>query len=218
MGPLNQGDWQSGVALITSGPLPRAGLAAHLQRYGRRIAVDGGLRHCQAMGIVPDLAIGDFDSVPIPVNPPFPLITAPCDKDQTDLEMALAHELTAERWGAIFGSVGGRFDHTATHFLLLARHPRRLFLISPKELVFATQGTLELETLPGQMISLIPLYGPAQLQTQGLHWELHHEQLDIDRIGISNRATGRRCTISVTQGTILCCLHRTGSKPAVWWQ
>jgi thiamine pyrophosphokinase len=214
--PPLEAKFQTGVAFITSGPLPRTGLKKHLQRYSRRIAVDGGLRHLQALHLQPDLAIGDFDSIPAPANPPYPLITQPSDKDQTDLELALHQELTPHNWGAIFGSVGGRIDHSATHLLLLARHPTRLFFISPKELVFAFQGTLHLNTMPGQMVSLIPLYGPTRVRTEGLHWELHDEVLDLKRIGISNRCEGRSCTIAA-DGVLLCSLHRAGRREAGWW-
>jgi thiamine pyrophosphokinase len=206
-------NWATGVAFVTSGPLPRGIQPHQLRRFRRLIAVDGGLRHCQKLGLTPDLAIGDFDSVQLPAHPDFPVIGAPRDKDLTDLEMALEQEL--DGWGAIFGGIGARADHTATHLLLLQRHPGKLFIMAPNELTFAFEGTFQFSCHPGQLVSLIPLYGPSKLRTEGLHWELRDEQLDLNRIGISNRCTGPHCTVHA-QGTILCSLHRPARKPSTW--
>ena len=60
------------------------------------IAADGGLTHMQALGFVPDLLIGDLDSVTDDqVNwaqsKGAKVMKFPMDKDETDLELAL-HE------------------------------------------------------------------------------------------------------------------------------
>lgn len=82
------------------------------------IAADAGLASADALGIRPDVAVGDFDtlgktrlqeyrsahSVPLDIHRP--------EKDETDTELAF---LTAFRHGCtsmdILGATGGRLDH-----------------------------------------------------------------------------------------------------------
>ena len=53
------------------------------------ICADGGLKYAQKAGVIPDLAVGDFDSLghdPRGVN----VIKVPVEKDDTDLQLALS--------------------------------------------------------------------------------------------------------------------------------
>jgi thiamine pyrophosphokinase len=58
----------------------------------RVIAADSGMRHAEALGIVPELWVGDFDSAP-PDLPDHlasvPTRKFPSDKDSTDGELAV---------------------------------------------------------------------------------------------------------------------------------
>ena len=56
------------------------------------IYCDSGLRHREALGLAPDLIIGDFDSHPDP-HLPVETITLPCEKDDTDTVYAVKEAL-----------------------------------------------------------------------------------------------------------------------------
>ncbi len=86
----------------------------------RIIAADGGLRHTAALGLVPDIIIGDMDSVQdreIPEG----AILYPTRKDDTDMMLAVKKGMAL---GAdeifLFGGMGGRFDHTYANIQTLA--------------------------------------------------------------------------------------------------
>ncbi|MFR5780741.1 MAG: thiamine diphosphokinase [Oscillospiraceae bacterium] len=85
------------------------------------IAADAGLRHLARLGIQPDLALGDFDSLGyVPEAPSVEV--CPVRKDDTDTMAALkrAHELGFRRV-LIFGGLGGaRFDHSLANVQSLA--------------------------------------------------------------------------------------------------
>ena len=66
------------------------------------IAADGGSRHLWRLGHLPDLVIGDMDSLPHTVRSwlveaDVPLVKHAQEKDETDLELALLHAVTYYR-------------------------------------------------------------------------------------------------------------------------
>ena len=74
------------------------------------IFCDSGLRHREALGIQPDLIVGDFDSHPNP-HLDTETIVLPCEKDDTDTVFAVKEAL---RRGfedfLLIGVVGARLD------------------------------------------------------------------------------------------------------------
>ena len=90
------------------------------------IAADAGYRVCLGLGIVPDLLLGDFDSMEQPAN--FPNIhRSPVEKDDTDTMLAVK---TALEQGCdtvyIYGGTGGkRLDHTIANLQTLLYLRRR---------------------------------------------------------------------------------------------
>ena len=89
------------------------------------IAVDGGFASLEAAGCVPDLALGDFDSLGfVPEDVPVKLF--PAEKDASDMELALEEALTRGAGTVeVYGALGGRLDHTLANLLLLASFAER---------------------------------------------------------------------------------------------
>lgn len=101
-----------------------------LPRYDFCIAADSGLDTAKALGIFPDVIIGDFDSVsepPTEYSDPASgrkseIITHPAKKDDTDTGLAAVCAL--ERGATeilIVGGIGGRLDHTLSNMALVER-------------------------------------------------------------------------------------------------
>ena len=83
------------------------------------IAADGGYRTCRKYGIVPDLLLGDFDS--LETVPDFEkVIRVPVEKDDTDTFLAAKYAMGKGcRTFHIYGGTGGRLDHTLANLQLL---------------------------------------------------------------------------------------------------
>lgn len=83
------------------------------------IFCDSGLRHLSALGVSPNLIVGDFDSHPNPLMDA-ETIVLPCEKDDTDTVFAVKEGL---RRGfdefLLIGAVGARFDHTLGNISIL---------------------------------------------------------------------------------------------------
>ena len=85
------------------------------------IAADAGLKHLARLGIEPDIALGDFDSLGyVPEAPSVEV--CPVRKDDTDTMAALKRALElGYRRVLIFGGLGGaRFDHSLANVQALA--------------------------------------------------------------------------------------------------
>ncbi|MCJ8519912.1 thiamine pyrophosphokinase [Pseudorhizobium tarimense] len=88
----------------------------------RFIAADGGMRHAAALGIEPELWVGDFDSTPQALIEAWPQVVRqpyPAAKNETDGEIATAEAIARGAQRLILaGALGGeRSDHALQHFL-----------------------------------------------------------------------------------------------------
>jgi thiamine pyrophosphokinase len=179
------------------------------------IAADGGIRHLLALHHLPDVLIGDMDSVPIAIREmlmrgEIQHITHPVAKNETDLELALLY--AAEQFAGtiqIIGGLGGRLDQTVANILLLA-HPqlqgRRVELVTEYETAWMVEHETSIEGEPGDTVSLIPLAGDAHISTTtSLQYPLLEDVLRFGLArGISNRLTAAVATVRLSAGKLLC--------------
>ena len=107
---------------VIFGGAPISDLAA-VRRYLRPddyiIACDSGLRLVDALGLTPDLIVGDFDSSARP-DTDIETIVLPCEKDDTDTVYA-AREALSRGFDEflLLGAAGGRLDHTLGNIAVL---------------------------------------------------------------------------------------------------
>ena len=189
------------------------------------VCADRGLAHCLAVGRVPDLIVGDFDSVPAallddPACARAERVALPVDKDASDLEVAL--ERLASRPGTdeacLVGVSGGRTDHLLFNWLLAGARDWPFAL----RLVDATVDArtvrpgrpLALDAPVGATFSLLAAVPARGVSTRGLRWELADAALDPGAtLGLSNEvAPPGRVAIDIASGALLAMLVR-GSAP-----
>lgn len=173
------------------------------------IAADGGLPAVEGMGLIPDLVVGDFDSlgaIPCHSN----TVVLPREKDVTDMHAAI--DLGLERGYTrfvLYGGTGGRLAHTLANLQLLdslARQNCRGFLIGGGTVATAVHnGALDFPPSLSGYLSVFCSGAPAQGVTlQGLKYELTDAQLTPDfPLGVSNEFTGAAARVSVANGTLL---------------
>ncbi len=86
------------------------------------ICADGGYKHTKNLGIVPDLWIGDGDSLKDRDITAKEIIGFPPQKDNTDTDLAVMEALHRDyKEITILGALGGRLDHEYSHFCLLKK-------------------------------------------------------------------------------------------------
>lgn len=108
------------IAVIAGGAIKNYGAVAKEIQTFPVICADSGYRHCVAMGIVPDLLVGDFDSIgDYPKS--LPVRALPVDKDYTDSVFAVEEAKRRQpNTILLYGMLGGRVDHSFSNIALLA--------------------------------------------------------------------------------------------------
>lgn len=177
------------------------------------IAADSGLSVSQVIGLTVDLVVGDLDSVDQQLLADARLDGVrieryPVDKDQTDLAIALdAVAAAGPARVTLVGGHGGRLDHLLGNLVLLAAPAYRSLeiraLLGPAVVTIA-RGRREITGLPGELVSLIAMHGPAHgVSTDGLRFALSDASLPAgSSLGVSNTMTAERATVDVREGVV----------------
>jgi thiamine pyrophosphokinase len=183
------------------------------------VAADGGLHHLKRLGLEPALLVGDFDStspeeVAQAEGSGARILRYRPEKDETDLELALRVVLDdGYKTIRIIGGLGGRLDHALGNIFLLTSPealPCDIRLDDGQLEVFVIHGSAIIAGNPGEIVSLLPLGGPARgVVTDGLRYPLHGETLWPDKTrGISNIMSGVNASVILQSGYLLCIHQR----------
>ncbi|MBX2880924.1 MAG: thiamine diphosphokinase [Granulosicoccus sp.] len=178
------------------------------------LAVDRGLEHCLAAGIVPTFLLGDFDSVSsMAINDArvsaVPRQAYPPDKDASDLELALLWlERCAPRKVTLVGISGGRTDHMLFNWQLplLKDWPFEIDLVdsSVYASVVTPHRSLTIQARPGQQFSILAMNSCYGLNVSGAEYPLQNASLAYGSTrGLSNRVEGHTLDISLENGKCL---------------
>ncbi len=178
------------------------------------IAADGGTRNALSVGVMPQVVIGDLDSLAEADRAQLdrsgvPLIVYPTHKDYTDLELALRHAL--ERGATdivIFSALGGRWDQSLANLMLLTLPELSqvsVCIVDHHLAIQVIRDRAEIAGRAGDTLSLIALKGDAQGVTiEGCEYPLHEATLPFGAtLGISNVLAQNIAKITVKQGQIL---------------
>ena len=181
---------------------------------GYVVACDGGLRHCDALEITPDYIIGDLDSVDSDLlkkyrEVPVPVKCFPAEKDQTDLELAIAHACDIGAEGiVVLGGLGGRVDHQLANIFVLTQAVRRgvrAEMCDAHTRVMVIKDYGRLRRANGILVTLLPLTATAVgIVTEGLRYPLNDESLEAGSArGVSNEIKDECASVSLKEGLLL---------------
>ena len=182
----------------------------------RVIAADAGIGHARMLGLIPELWVGDFDSVP--ANLPKDLAAVPrnifpAEKDMTDGELAIAEALARGATSLVLaGAFGGkRADHAFLHLALglrLAEAGTTVLLTSgAQEGVPILAGKTGFDYADGTLFSVLGFSELAGLTVSGAKWPLDRVEVAFgSSLTISNQVKGR-LEITLERGRALLLAH-----------
>ncbi len=188
-----------------------------LKQAGLLIAADGGARHCVSQGIIPDILLGDFDSIEANVLAAYKknnveIHRHPKRKDSTDMELAL--DLAVDRaadavW--MIGALGNRWDMSLINILLAAgdkyKKIRVSLLSEDCSMHILHPGTPHpINGNPGERVSLLAFKGDARGVTlKGFEYPLTCRSISFgSSLGISNVLRSNSATVQLSEGVLLC--------------
>ncbi len=183
------------------------------------IAVNGGTVHALRIGVMPDVIIGDLDSLGEAehvrlrdANTTIQRFSS--RKDETDLELGLRHAL--ERGATeilLLAAIGGRMDQSLANLLLLTLPELQgvaVRIVEGRQRAFLIRDYAVIHGNPGDMVSILPLSGDAiGVRNTGFEWPLHGETLPLGTSrGVSNVMRERKAEIRVQKGMMVCVVTR----------
>lgn len=184
------------------------------------IGADGGARHLEAAGRLPDLVCGDADSLSADDLRRFreagtTVELHPADKDESDSELSVRAALARGATRIVIcGALGGsRLEHGIANQQLLAGP----FLDGLDAVILHGRssirrigtadgpGRLQIHGQTADYVSLLPLDDPVSgITTDGLRYPLRDEPLPLGSTrGLSNELTGEDATVRTDHGRLL---------------
>jgi len=171
------------------------------------IAADGGYARLKALGISPDIAIGDFDSLGFV---PDGACVHATEKNDTDMMLAVRLGLQKGYQSfEIYGGLGGRIGHTVANIqalTFLARRAARGTLIADGTRATVIHcGSIAFSAAARGFLSVFALDSEVRgVTVSGLKYPLVNATLTNEfPIGVSNEFIGEKSSVSVDDGTLL---------------
>ncbi|HEX2985545.1 MAG TPA: thiamine diphosphokinase [Caproiciproducens sp.] len=178
------------------------------------VCADGGYDTALRFHVKPDLIVGDFDSLTVPLPDDIETIRLKIEKDDTDIMAAVRIALErGYRRFLLLGALGGRLDHSFANFCILqylaeqncsavisGMGSRVYFLNSDSK-----NNRLELNGLEGKTVSVFPFGVPVCTVTyEGLKYRLVQYPLTSNfPLGVSNLAISEKASVLVHDGSAL---------------
>ena len=205
--------------IITGGPIDLGFARSYLSGEGfdRVIAVDRGLNAAWALGIVPDVIVGDFDSADPAALADFRRrehivweVHQP-EKDDTDTELAIKR---AAAMGAgyivLLGATGGRLDHLLGNIHLLypcLQQGVEACILDPGNKLYLIDGERRFKRREvwGTYISFLPLTEEVKgITLRGFKYPLTDKDIAIGTsLCISNELAADEAVITLQDGVLI---------------
>lgn len=180
------------------------------RKFDLTVSADGGYLYARALGVTPEVYIGDHDSAPLPPSGNMEnRIVLPTVKDVTDSEAAI--DYCIEKGCSevfVLGGIGGRLDHTLGNLGIMAKHCKHahiVFLDGQNRTFMLHPGEHRIEKNDFKYLGLIAYGGSVGgLTIKGCKYELSDKELVCETtLGVSNEITGNEALISFSSGKLL---------------
>lgn len=207
------------IVIISGGYMDDVFASAWITEYAPEytIVADSGMEFCRRIGIIPDMIIGDFDSVKEETLSFFKsqsgIVFKELNpvKDDTDTEFAIRQAIAlGVKEITVLGGTGTRLDHVLGNISLLGigllkqiqiqlvdSHNRIRMLNKPVKITKKEQF--------GSYVSLVPYQGEVtQLTLKGFKYALKDFTLKpYNSLGISNEIVEEEAEITFDEGVLL---------------
>ena len=190
----------------------KAFLRKEAQRHDFVLALDGGADTALKAGIMPDMALGDLDSISQEAKKelgPKKLFKI-SRQDNTDLEKGLSFcKVVKPKRITVTCMTGGRLDFTLSNFSSLfgAVENFDIEVKSPQWRIYPIESSRRFNAQKGAVVSLIPFGDIESLTLKGLKYGLNNAQLRVGQSAVSNIAKSKEFSVEFEKGKLLVMIY-----------
>lgn len=200
--------------IVSSGRINRyEGLKLVVKDKDIIVCADGGLNHLMKIGVIPDIVLGDLDSITeeglkYVEDNKIPVSKYPVEKDATDTELAMEYLIEKGCKEITFAGVTGtRMDHTLGNIFLLDQMLSREIIgiiIDDNNMIEICDDYKKIEKYEGYL-SVVPIQQDGAVVTlKGVHYPLTHHHIYFgSTFSISNEIVEDYAEIFVESGRVL---------------
>lgn len=178
------------------------------------ICADGGANHLYKSGILPDMIVGDLDSLTEDALEYYKQADVsfhkfPSRKDNTDTELAV--DFAIDRGAAeiiLLGSTGTRLDHTLANIMILLKLLKigiKAKVVDEHNEVYIVDSEIEIEKEKNTFISFIPIFKECiGVTMKGFKYSTDDLNFVLgSTMGVSNEVENEKGIIEIRDGISL---------------
>jgi len=180
------------------------------------ICADGAVKKSIALKLIPDVLIGDMDSISkkdlkiiLAQNTDITILKSDSQKDESDTQLAIDYAVLKKiNKIVIIGAMGGRIDHSLANIFNIASlncAKTEISILDGCYEIFVLRKSQVIKGRKGDTISIFSLTPDTFFKkTKGLKYSLKNEKLDFSPVrGLSNEFTGSEAEIVFENGMLL---------------
>jgi len=197
--------------IIANGELPEKSHIKTFQKKGFKkiICADGGANSARKLNIIPDVIIGDLDSISnenLQFYKNHSKIIKLTRQNDTDIEKALKFLIRADTEKVILlGATGDRLDHSFCNLGIVLKFFDRIniSILHKKSFLKAYTGSVKLKTEKEETISLYGIDNKTKITSKGLKYRLINSALPFGvKESTSNVAVSDTVDLEIRGGII----------------
>lgn len=178
------------------------------------ICADGGLEKAESLNLIPNIIIGDLDSVNKTVLKKYldmniQLIKYPAEKNYTDMELAIEYAVEKQFNDIVLiGASGSRLDHTMANIMLIERYYKigiNIKIIDNNNFIQIVTSNMAINNKKDYYVSIVPITDIiVGITLEGFKYPLN--DVNVKRgstLCISNQITSDIGNIILQSGTAL---------------
>jgi thiamine pyrophosphokinase len=178
--------------------------------YSTLICADGGANTAKKLNLLPDIIIGDLDSITREVFNYYKnksTIIKIDRQNDTDVEKCLKYVIKKKfKEAVLVGATGDRLDHSICNLGIVIKYSPQIDItvIHQKSLLKSYTGNVILKTFPGEIISLYGINDRTKITSHGLKYRLKRLALPYGKKeSTSNIALADKVELNIKNGNIL---------------
>ena len=180
------------------------------------VSADGALKNCNYLKLVPDIVIGDMDSICEDdkkilktSNPNALFVKSSCEKDESDTQLALEYIAESNIKNIILvGALGKRMDHSLANLLNISSEKLKdtqVRIVDKNYEYTVLRHSTEINGAIGNTLSIFSLTPWTYfINTEGLKYKLSEEKLLFCPVrGLSNIIEKEKVLLDFKEGVLL---------------